>query len=89
MDPLAVESAENAELPLYSKVFPLAVKTVPVTPEPHVNFPETTPQFPLEDFKVKPLPEAVAEMVAQVPEVYHVPAEMRHPFWLPPEMTFR
>jgi hypothetical protein len=36
------------------------VKTVAVTPEAQVNFELEMPQEPLDDFKVKPEPEAVA-----------------------------
>jgi hypothetical protein len=74
----------------------LAVKTVAVTSEAHVNVSDDIPQLPLEDFNVNPepvtphqydhvlyslcyLPEAVAVYVAQVPVVYHVPADIRHP----------
>jgi hypothetical protein len=89
VDPDAVESAENAVEPLYSRVVPFAVNTVLETPDPHVNLSDATPQLPFEDFKVKPLPEAVAVMVAHVPLVYQVPAEMIHPFWLPPDTTLR
>ena len=59
------------------------------TPEPQVNLPDTTPQLPLEDVRVKPSPEEAAWYVAQVPEVYHVPPEMRQPFFEPDEITFR
>lgn len=79
--PLGVESDEKALEPLYCKVLPLAVKTVPLlTEEEQVRAPEEMAQRPLEDFKVKPLPEAAAVNVAQVPEVYQVPAEMMQPF---------
>lgn len=89
MLPLAVESAENAVLPLATRLLPLAVKTVAVTPEPQVKTPPDRPQVPLDDFKVKPLPEAVAVYVAQVPLVYQVPAEIKQPFVEPPAATFR
>lgn len=68
---------------------PLEVKTVADTPDPQVNEPDETPQLPLDDFNVKPLPDGVAVMVAHVPDVYHVPLEMMQPFWLPPAITFK
>ena len=45
--------------------------------------------MPLLDFRVKPLPDAVAVKVAQVPPMYHVPALMMQPFDAPPEVTWR
>ena len=87
--PDGVESVEKAVDPLYSRVLSSPVKTALVTPEPQVKTPETTPQLPLDDLRLKPSPEAVAVKVAHVPEVYQVPAEMIHPFWLPPLTTFR
>lgn len=87
--PVGVESVEKAVEPLAMSVLPLAVKTVLETPEPHVKTPDTTPQLPLDDVRVKPLPDAVAVYVAHVPVVYQVPAEIRHPFCDPPEITFR
>ena len=35
------------------------------------------------------LPEAVAEYVAHVPEVYQVPALIKHPVWLPLVTAFK
>ena len=48
-----------------------------------------TAQGPLLDFRVKPLPDAVAVKVAQVPPMYHVPPLMMQPFDAPPEVTWR
>lgn len=46
-------------------------------------------QLPLLDVRVKPSPEVVAVKVAQVPVVYHFPAEMMQPVVLPPVCTLR
>ena len=89
VEPLGVESAEKAVLPLAIRLLPLAVKTVAVTPEPQVKAPETTPHEPLEDLRVKPLPLAVAGRGAHVPLTDHVPAEMMQPLVAPPETTLR
>lgn len=88
--PDGVESDEKAVEPLYCRVLPLAVKTVPLlTEDEQVKAPEEMAQRPLDDFKVNPLPDAAAVKVAQVPLVYQVPPEMMQPFWLPPETTLR
>lgn len=58
--PVGVESAEKDALPLAARLLPLAVKTVAVTLEPQVKAPPEIPQLPLDDLRVKPLPEAVA-----------------------------
>lgn len=59
------------------------------TDEPQDSAPLTIPQLPFDDFNVKPEPEEVAVIVAQVPVVYHVPPEMMHPCWLPEVTTLR
>ncbi len=46
-------------------------------------------QRPLLDFRVKPLPEAVAVKEAQVPPTYHVPPLMIQPSAVPPDATWR
>jgi hypothetical protein len=43
----------------------------------------------LEHGKGNALPDAVAVYVAQVPDVNHVPALIRHPFCDPPVIAFR
>lgn len=60
-----------------------------VTPDPHVRTPETTPHAPFDDVREKPEPDVAAVNVAQVPEVYHVPAEMMHPLVAPETCTLR
>jgi len=70
--------------PLYASNPPTAVKTVAVLPDAQLKVELATPQAPLEDFKVKPEPEAVAVYVAQVPLVYQVPAEIKQP---PPDAS--
>lgn len=58
--PEGVESDEKDVLPLATRLLPLAVKTVAVTPEAQVKRPLDKPQVPLDDLRVKPLPDAVA-----------------------------
>jgi hypothetical protein len=65
------------------------VNTVAVTPEAQVNVDPEIPQFPFDDFSVKPDPEAVAVIVAHVPPTYHVPALIKHPFVAPPDTALR
>ena len=88
--PLATPSADQALLPWCTKELPSAENVVAEpTLEPQVNAPLTTPQLPLLLDRVKPSSERLAVKVAQVPLVYHVPAEMMQPFWLPLATTFR
>lgn len=88
--PLGTLSAEKALEPLLScNVFPSFVKIVLVTLDPHVRSPETMPQGPFDDLSMKPAPDSVAVMVAQVPDVYHVPEDIMQPLVLPDKMTLR
>ena len=50
--------------------------------------PLTIAQLPLLLLKTTPLPDAAPVIVAQVPVVYHVPAEMMQPFVEPEVCTF-
>lgn len=59
------------------------MKTVAVVPEAQVKTPLTTPQAPLLDFNVKPLPLVVAVYVAHVPPTYHVPPLIKQPLLAP------
>ena len=45
--------------------------------------------FPLLEVRVKPVPDAVAVNVAQVPPTYHVPPLMMQPLFAPPSVTWR
>ena len=45
--------------------------------------------FPLLEVRVKPVPDAVAVNVAQVPPIYHVPPLMIQPLFAPPSVTSR
>lgn len=79
--PEGAESAEKADEPLYNNVLPLLVNTVPLlTEDEHVKAPDEMAHRPLDDFKVKPLPDEVVVKVAGVPLVYQVPPEMIAPF---------
>jgi hypothetical protein len=88
--PLATASAENTALPPAANLPLTAVNTVAVvTVVPQVNAPDTTPHLPLEEVRVNPLPDVAAVNEAQVPVVYHVPAEMRQPVFVVPTFTLR
>lgn len=48
-----------------------------------------TAHLPLLEVRVKPVPDAAAVKVAQVPPMYHVPALMMQPLDAPPDVTWR
>ena len=90
MLPLATLSALQAALPPAASLPSTAVNVVAVeTLDPQTSAPETTPHLPLLDASVKPDSDVVAVNVAQVPVVYHVPAEMMQPVLELPTLTFK
>lgn len=58
--PVGTAVAKKVVWPLKDSKPPTAEKTVEVTPEAQVKVDPEIPQLPLDDFKVKPEPDAVA-----------------------------
>lgn len=88
MLPLAALSALQTALPPAARLPFTAVNPVAEpTLASHVSAPPTIPHLPFELVNVNPSPASVAEKVAQVPVVYHVPLLMIHPFLLPSTST--